>query len=91
MVNENGTFSFSDVKLVSTNGKFYFETSKNRNRVYEVPHDVFRNLLVTAANAKATGLELPNKSNSFEYLFNQLELTEDLFTALMYDNSKWRH
>ena len=52
---------------------------------------MFKRLLVQAANAQAAGMDLPNKSNTFEYLFNQLEMTEDLFTAMMYDNSKWKY
>ncbi len=91
MVNDDGTFSFSDVQLQAKKGKFYFETPRNRKLVYEVPHDVFKRLLVQAANAQAAGMDLPNKSNTFEYLFNQLEMTEDLFTAMMYDNSKWKY
>lgn len=91
MVNDDGTFSFSDVQLTSKNGKFYFEKANNKKLVYEVPHDVFKRLLVQAANAQAAGTDLPGKANAFEYLFDQLELTEELFTAMMYENSKWKY
>ncbi|EON7637122.1 hypothetical protein FOI42_RS02240 [Escherichia coli] len=89
MITDNDKFSFSDVQLVSKNNRFLFEDRKNTKYVYEVSHDVFKHLLVVAANAKARGID--NKVNSFDYLFNQLEMTEDLFTALLYHLSDWTH
>jgi hypothetical protein len=88
MVNDDGTFGFSDVQLESINGKFYFETSRNKHRVYEVTHDEFRVMLVLVALRENNGLK--TKSNSLDYLMNQLVVNEDLFAAMMYDNSQWR-
>ncbi len=93
---ENGKFNFYDVELVSTNpsGKLYFQTPKNKGRVYTVDEDQFKFMLVTASEARRLGTEYPNQSNSLDYLLDQLEMTEELFTALLYpewineDNTK---
>lgn len=79
-------FNFYDVKLSSTNksGKFYFEYAKNRTRVYSVSEDVFKNMLVYASSQRNTNEHSNTLANSFEYLFDQLEMTAELFTALLY-------
>lgn len=89
MITDDDKFSFSDVQLISKNNRFLFEDRKNTKYVYEVSHDVFKHLLVVAANAKACGFN--NKANSFDFLFDQLEMTEELFTALLYNLSDWIH
>jgi Glu-tRNA(Gln) amidotransferase subunit E-like FAD-binding protein len=83
---KNGKFNFYDVELVCTNpsGKFYFQTPKSKGRVYEVTVEHFKLMLVTASEARRLGTEYSNQSNSLEYLLDQLEMTEDLFTALLY-------
>ena len=93
---ENGKFNFYDVELVCTNpsGKFYFQTPKSKGRAYAVDVDQFKFMLVTASEARRLGTEYPNQSNSLDYLLDQLEMTEELFTALLYpewineDNTK---
>lgn len=87
MVTDDNKFSFSDVTLVSKTGRFMFEDRHNTNYVYEVHHDMFKNLLVIAAQAKSRGVT--NKANSFDFLFDQLEMTEDLFTAILYEYKDW--
>ena len=87
MITDDDKFSFCDVQLVSKTGRFMFEDRKNNKYVYEVSHDMFRALLVIAANSQATGHK--TKYNSFDFLFNQLEITEDLFSALLYDHKDW--
>ncbi|SOK58604.1 hypothetical protein [Yersinia phage fHe-Yen9-04] len=82
-------FNFYDVKIISSNksGKFYFEVVKNRSKVYEVSDDLFKTMLVSASmqqNNKSIGASTSTRANSFEYLFDQLEMTEDIFTALLY-------
>ena len=84
-------FSFKEVQLESKNGKFYFEKAGNTKLVYEVPHEMFKRLLVQAANSQAAGVDLPGKANCFEYLFEQLVVNEALFAAMMYDNSRWKY
>ncbi len=93
---ENGKFNFYDVELICTNpsGKFYFQTPKSKGRVYAVDVEQFKFMLVTASEARRLGTEYPNQSNSLDYLLDQLEMTEELFTALLYpewineDNTK---
>lgn len=82
----NNTFNFYNVKLISTNkdGKFYFETIKDKSKVYEVNEDLFKTMLVSASNIKSKGLENQKMANTFDYLFNQIEMTEEIFTALLY-------
>ncbi|ELW0836330.1 hypothetical protein ACRYKS_20180 [Escherichia coli] len=87
MITDDGKYSFSDVTLVSKNGRFMFEDRTNTKYVYEVSHDMFKYLLIVSAQAEAMGVK--NKANSFNFLFNQLEMTEDLFTALLYDYADW--
>lgn len=87
MVTDDNKFSFSDVILISKNGRFLFEDRFNTKYVYEVSHDMFKTLLIIAAKADAMGVK--NKANSFDFLFDQLEMTEDLFTALLYDKRDW--
>lgn len=89
MVTDDDKFSFSDVTLVSKTGRFMFEDRKNIKYVYEVSHDMFKYILVIAAQAKANGVS--NKANSFDFLFDQLEMTEELFTAILYNHSDWIH
>lgn len=89
MITDNGKFSFEDVTLVSKTGRFMFEDRKNTKYVYEVSHNMFRDLLVIAANAKASGAERYTNVNTFDFLFNQLEMTEELFAATMYSYSDW--
>ncbi|AZU98300.1 hypothetical protein SEPL_071 [Salmonella phage SE_PL] len=89
MITEDGKVDFNFVKLESKNGKFYFEHPKNKKLVYEVNHDQFRTLFVKMAQDNARGIELPNRSNSFEYLMSQLEMNEDLFQAMLYPNEDW--
>lgn len=88
MVNEDGSFSFADVQLEAKKGKFYFECSKNKKRVYEVDHDTFRAMFVMSVNWKNAGI--PNIANSYEYLLEQLVVNEGLFAAMMFDESKWK-
>ncbi|AQW88854.1 hypothetical protein pEaSNUABM50_00325 [Erwinia phage pEa_SNUABM_50] len=85
-VTTDNKFNFYDVKLVSTNksGKFYFEAAKNRSRVYEVSEDLFKTMLVAAAQRRNTSEDSSALANSFDYLFDQLEMTEEIFTALLY-------
>ena len=85
-ITADNKFNFYDVKLISTNknGKFYFEAVKDRSKVYEVNEDLFKTMLVTAAYTKNNGLENPKMANTFDYLFEQLEMTEEIFTALLY-------
>lgn len=87
MITPEGQFSFKDIILVSKNNRFMLEDRKRKNKVYEVQHDTFKTMLVLAAQAKGRGFT--KKVNSFEFLYNQLEVTEDLFTALMYDFTDW--
>lgn len=87
MITDDGKFSFRDVTLVSKTGRFMFEDRRNTKYVYEVTHDMFRYLLVASAQASAFGVK--NKANSIEFLFNQLEITEDLFTAMLYSYADW--
>lgn len=87
MITDDGKFSFNDVTLVSKNGRFMFEDRKNTKYVYEVSHDMFKVLLVASAQAESTGIK--NKANSFNFLLNQLEMTEELFTALLYNSADW--
>lgn len=87
MITDDDRFSFVDVTLVSKTGRFMFEDRINTKYVYEVSHDMFKDLLVIAAQAKAMGVK--NKANSFDFLFDQLELTEDLFSALLYEHKDW--
>lgn len=87
MITENGQFSFCDVTLVSKNGRFMLEDRKNKKYVYEVEHDTFKLMLIMAAKYSALGIK--NKVNSFDFLFDQLELTEDIFAALLYDHKDW--
>lgn len=89
MITDDGKVDFNLVKLESKNGKFYFEHPKNKNMVYEVPHDQFRYLFVKAAHDTTNGVIMKNKSNSFDYLLSQLEMNEDLFQAMLYPNSEW--
>lgn len=86
MITEDDKFSFKDITLVSKTGKFYFEDGKKYK--IEVTHDMFKSLLVLAANMK-NKMPSKNQRNSFDYLFNQLEITEDIFTALLYDYEDW--
>ena len=85
-VTNDGKFNFYDVELISTNpsGKFYFQTPKSKGRVYEVSVDMFKCMLVTASEAKRLGTAPVNGSNSLEYLLDQVEMTEDIFKALLY-------
>lgn len=85
MITENDQFSFCDVKLVSKTGKFYFEEGK-RHKI-EVSEEMFKSLLVLAANMKSK-IKL-KQNNSFDFLFDQLEMTEDLFTAMLYSYDDW--
>lgn len=48
---------------------------------------MFKVLLVASAQAESTGIK--NKANSFNFLLNQLEMTEELFTALLYNSADW--
>lgn len=82
----DGKFNFYNVKLNSTNktGKFYMQTVKNRSRVFEVDEDLFKAMLVSASNIKNMGQENPTMANTFDYLLDQIEMNEDIFTALLY-------
>lgn len=81
-VTKDNKFNFYDVELISTNksGKFYFEVVKNKSKVYEVDVDLFKTMLVSAANVKTP----KTAANSLDYLLSQIEMTEDIFTALLY-------
>lgn len=90
MLNDDGKFSFSDITLVSKHKKFYFKNSKNR--LYEVSEEQFKIMFVTIGRNSA------NKENSitdrynkemFEFLYEQLEITEELFTAQLYSMEDW--
>lgn len=83
---ENGKYNLYDVELICTNpsGKFYFQTPKSKGRVYEVDVTQFKYMLVIASEARRLGTEYPNQSNSLDYLLDQLEMTEEIFTALLY-------
>lgn len=83
-VTSDGKFNFYDVELTSKNGLFYFEIVKDRSKVKRVPHDLFKAMLVSSYNLKALGQETPNQANTLDYLLDQLEMTEDLFKALLY-------
>lgn len=85
-VTADNKFNFYDVKLISTNksGKFYLEVAKNKSKVYEVNEDLFKAMLVSASTVKNMGLENPKMANTFDYLFDQIEMTEEIFTALLY-------
>lgn len=87
MITPNDQFSFCDITLVSKNNRFMLEDRRRKNKVYEVQHDVFKTMLVLAAQAKGKGFT--KKVNSFEFLYNQIEINEDMFTALMYDFKDW--
>lgn len=93
MVTDDGLFSFSDVQLESKNkdGKFYLECPGNNKMVYEVSHNVFKAMLVQAADVKTRQMMHEVKTNTFEYLFSQLELNEDMFAAMMFEISEWIH
>lgn len=82
----DGKFNFYNVKLNSTNktGKFYMQAVKNTSRVFEVDEDLFKTLLVSASNIKNAGHENPKMANTFEFLLDQIEMNEDIFTALLY-------
>lgn len=85
-ITADNKFNFYDVKLTSTNksGKFYFQATKNRSRVFEVSEDLFKTMLVSASNTKNQGLENPKMANTLDYLLDQIEMTEEIFTALLY-------
>ncbi len=85
-VTSDNKFNFYDIKLVSANksGKFYFQAVKDRSKVYEVSEDLFKAMLVSASNIKNAGMENPRMANTLDYLIDQIEMTEDFFTALLY-------
>jgi|AGFS01.1.fsa_nt_gi hypothetical protein len=89
MITEDGKVDFNLVQLESKTGRFVFEHPRNRKLVYEVNHDQFRVLFVKMAQDKARGSELPNRSNSFDFLLSQLEMNGDLFQAMLYPNEDW--
>lgn len=90
MLDENGKFSFADIKLVSKHKAFYFKNS--RNRLYEVSEEQFRIMFVTlgrnSVNKENSIVDRYNKE-TFEFLFEQLEITEELFTAQLYSMEDW--
>lgn len=81
-------FNFKNVTLVSKNGKFYGEYRHNKNKVYELSHDAFKSMLVLSAQRYLNDKNIC-KVNKFDFLFDQLEITEDIFEALLYDKKKW--
>lgn len=85
-VTTDGKFNFYDVKLISLNksGKLYMQTVKNRSRVFEVDEDLFKAMLVSASNIKKMGHENLKMANTLDYLLDQIEMNEDIFTALLY-------
>lgn len=85
-VTTDGKFNFYNVKLTSLNksGKFYMQTVKDRSRVFEVDEDLFKTMLVSASNIKNNGMENPKMANTLDYMLDQIEMNEDIFTALLY-------
>lgn len=90
MLNDEGKFSFSDITLVSKHKNFYFKNSKNR--LYEVSEEQFKIMFVTigrnSANNKNVITDRFNKE-MFEFLYEQLEVTEELFEAQLYNMEDW--
>lgn len=83
-VTSDGKFNLNGITLVSKNGKFYFEIVGQKHKVKRVNHDLFKTMLIAAYNLKSLGKENPKQANTLEYLLEQLEMTEDLFKALLY-------
>lgn len=85
-ITSDNKFNFYNVKLTSTNksGLFYLEYVKDRSKVYSVDEDLFKAMLVAASNTKNMGLENPKMANTLEYMLDQIEMTEEIFTALLY-------
>ena len=85
-ITSDNKFNFYNVKLISTNksGLFYLEYVKDRSKVYSVDEDLFKAMLVAASNTKNMGLENPKMANTLEYMLDQIEMTEEIFTALLY-------
>lgn len=85
-VTADNKFNFYDVKLTSTNksGNFYLQVVKDRSKVYTVDEDLFKAMLVSASNIKNMGLENPRMANTLDYMLDQIEMTEEIFTALLY-------
>lgn len=78
-------FNFYNAKLVPKNGKFYFEAIRSKTKVYEVSEEQFKMLLVQLNSTQnICGTESTRKK--LDYLLNQLEMTEDLFDALLYQD-----
>lgn len=86
-VTNDNKFNFYDVKIISKNkdGKFYNQVIKNKCKVYEVSEEIFKGLLVCAMQSKNDGHEIEGQPSKFDYLFDQLEMNEALFTALLYN------
>lgn len=91
MITEDNKFSFSDVVLKSKNGKFYMRD--NKCTFYEIDEESFRSLLVLTANrhkefSKSEVTQISRQS-LLDFLLGQLELTEELFAANLYDYQDW--
>ena len=83
-VTSDGKFNLYNIELTSKNGLFYFEIVGQKSKVKRVSHGLFKTMLVSAYNLKARGIENPKQANTLDYLLDQLEMTEDLFKALLY-------
>ncbi|WEM33387.1 hypothetical protein EJP02_326 [Escherichia phage EJP2] len=92
MISEDGKyFIFEDAKLVPKKGKFYLEYPTNKRKVFEVSESTFKMTIVNAASARASGWELPGAANNIDYLLDQLEMSEDLFSAMLFDYTEWKY
>lgn len=80
-ITENNEFVFDDVNLVPKNGKFFFKLVSAEDKEIEISQEQFKVLLVSASYSQNA------YHNSFDYLLDQLEINEDLFTAMLYP--KW--
>ena len=74
-------FNIAECELLSTNptGKFYLQQTKTS--IYEVSPEIFIGILVTTYNCKDY---ITPSINSFDYLFEQIELNDDWFQALLF-------
>ncbi len=83
---DDDKFNFHDVELKSTNasGLFYLRIPKNPPLTYEVSAKTFKELLVVTANAALGSSSNSLAEESFDFMINQVEKDENIFTALLH-------